>query len=158
MKKLLVIGLIAFTLLTLPACSGNNYTDENTTLTQADVGAVMENLAGEWALLNYGILVDVQMDGTWWTSWGDIEFRGKVELTQDNGNYITEFIILEQRGPGAMYDGYGNIREEAFNVETYEFYWMAFPSEYNLWLLATFSVDYDRLVHVNLGQEMERIR
>ena len=181
MKKLLVIGLTIFTLLTLAACSGYSYTDEiqnyavaqngiladseNTTLVQADVDAVMENLAGAWNLSSAGILINVQIDGTWDTSWGDIGFRGEVELTQDSGGYITEFIILEQSGPGAMYDSYGNIREEAFNVETNEFYWIPFPDEHSLWLFGTYSVDYDRLViesiwedDFDLGQEMERIR
>jgi len=181
MKKLLFIGLTTFTLFILVACSGNSYTDEtqnyeatqngtlddpeNTTLVQTGVDSIMENLAGAWDLPHAGILIDIQIDGTWDTSWGDIGFRGKIVLTQDGGDYIAEFIILEQSGPGAMFDSYGNIREEAFNVETNEYYWIPYPNEYSLWLFGTYSVEYDRLViqsiwgdDFDLGQEMERVR
>ena len=172
MKRLLVIWL-TFALLVLTACNGNSYADEapnyvavqNGVLAQTDVYTVMENLVGTWDLSWAGILIDIQIDGTWYTSWGDVSFRGEVELTQSSGDYITEFIILEQSGPGAMYDSYGNIREDAFNMETNEYYWIPFPYEYSLWLLGTYSVDYDRLVIESIwsdvfdaGQEMERIR
>ena len=158
MKKSLIIGLIAFTLLALAACNGSSNGN-------AGAAAVMDNLAGAWDLSAAGILVSIQTDGTWETSWGDISYRGKVELTQDSGDYIAEFIILEQSGPGAMYDSYGNIREEAFNAETNEFYWIPFPDEYSLWLFGTYFVDYDRLVIASIWgndfdfeQEMERVR
>ena len=183
MNKYLITVLLVFSILTLVACNGNGYTEvvaeetqnyaaiqngtpadsENTIHVQADVDAIMESLAGQWDLPYAGILVTVQTDGTWDTSWGDIGFRGKVELTQGNGDYTVEFVILEKSGPGAMYDSYGNIREEAFNVETGEYYWIPFSDDArSLWLFGTYFVDSDRLViesiwGEDLGQEMERI-
>jgi len=178
MKKLLVVGLITFALLTLGACSGDSYIAEaqNNTAAQneipadlenttyVDVNAVMENLAGAWDLSSAGILIHVQTDGMWYTSWGDIEFRGEIELTQNNGDYFTQFIIHEMRGPGAMYDNYGNIREEAFDVETHEFFWIPHPNEFRLWLFGTYSVEHDRLViegmwenRFDIPEDMERV-
>ena len=183
MKKCLIMVLLVFSMLSLVACNGDGYTEivaedtqnytatqteipavsESTTLVQTDVDAVMENLSGQWDLSDAGILITVQADGTWDTSWGDIEFRGKVELTQGDGVYTVEFVILEKSGPGAMYDSYGNIREEAFNMETGEYYWIPFSDDArSLWLFGTYYVDSDRLViesiwGEDLGQDMKRI-
>jgi len=167
MKKLLIIGLTIFALLVLSACNDNSETQNNApnqNEAQANVSTAMESLVGAWDLVNAGILIIVHADGTWETSWGDIEYRGNTKLTQDNGDYIAEFIILEQRGPGAMYDSDGNIRPEAFNVETNEHYWIPYPDEYSSWLVGIFSADHDRLVIESVWgagfdyeQEMERV-
>ncbi|MCL2350207.1 MAG: hypothetical protein FWC67_01880 [Defluviitaleaceae bacterium] len=162
MKKLLIIGFAALVLLALAACGGNGRCNNET-----NTEAITENLAGPWDLSSAGILIDIEADGTWLSSWGDISYRGIVQLAQDNGGgYTAEFIILEQSGPGAMYDSYGNIRQEAFNIETNEFYWMPFPSDqYSTWLFGTYYADNDRLIIKSLWgssfemeQEMQRIR
>ena len=162
MKKLLLICLAAFTLFT--ACSGDSYTDEteNNTTTHNETPAeipneapddilacnivdAMEHLAGAWDLVAAGLLIHVQSNGDWETSWGDIGFRGNVELTPSNGGYYIQFIIHEMHGPGATHDNYGNIREGAFNPETNEFYWIPHPEAYSVFLFGTFSVEHDRL-------------
>ena len=121
----------------------------------------MESIAGVWD--GMGLSLHIRTDGTWSGGGGDIDFRGNVELTQDGGDYIVEFIVLEAKGPGARYDSYGNIREDviAVNVETGEYFWVPVYNGPFILFSGRYIAYYDKLVTEDAGgsrYEMERNR
>ena len=148
MKKSLVAILMVPALFALVACGENGATPETgdsqysgdvatdvpsemptdyyTQTNEVNISTALKSLAGVWDWPDAGRIIYIYADGVGYqTSGGDADFRGKIELTQDNGVYVVEFIALEAIGPGAMFDNYGNIREEAANmIETGEYGWL----------------------------------
>ena len=176
MKKLLCIIVTVFVLLALTACDSNGYTEETQNYAETQNGLpsgsenppvlkddvdVMQNLAGVWHGL--GLWLYVHADGTWYGGGGDIDFRGNIELAQDGGEHIVEFIALEARGPGARYSSYGSIREDviAVNEETGEYFWVPVYNGPFLWFSGIYKACYDNLVTEftwdGSRYEMERI-
>ena len=145
MKKSLVMILMVFTLFALSACGVNGTTPEtgdsqysgdietdvpSDTPTdyydEADVSTVLKSLAGVWDWPDTGRIIYIYADGIGYqTSGGDADFRGRIELTQNDDSYIVEFIALEAIGPGTIHDSYGNIRDDAINmIEAGEYDWL----------------------------------
>jgi len=169
MKKLLTICITTFALVAMAACGGgesqNNANGQSIihNVPQA-VNPVLESLAGAWDLVEAGILIHANANGTWETSWGDIQYRGRIFTLNVGEDYLVEFHIHEQGGPGAMHDRYGNLRPGAFDPETGLPAWFPQPLEYRTWLIGTYYVTNDRLIihgmwgnEYEYGQEMVRV-
>ena len=165
MKKIIVILITAaVAVLVFAGCESRGAQPpetpaDYTVVNEENVTTAMQSLAGVWD--GMGLSLHIHTDGTWSGGGGDIDLRGNVELTQDGVNYIARFIALEAKGPGAIYDSHGNMREDVFavNVETWEYFWVPVYNEPFLWFSGRYIVYDDKLLTEDAGgsrYEMER--